>query len=120
MSLNVVHLVGRVGANPECRAFESGKNKCSVSLAVNRLKRDSSPDWFRLEMWGSTARIAEAYVRKGRLIGVQGSLKIDTWVDRNTGENRSSPVIKVDKLELLGSKRDSDPDSDRVSNEYEF
>lgn len=109
MSLNVVHLVGRAGAEPEMRIFDSGKTLCKISLAVNRPTRNSDrPDWFNLEIWGNTARIAQDYVRKGSLIGIQGSLKIETWTDRNTGEKRSRPVIRVDRLDLLGSKRDNE------------
>lgn len=108
MSLNVVTLVGRVGGDPDVRYFESGSVKCRLTLAVNRQSRNrDEPDWFNLELWGKTAEVAANYVRKGSLIGVKGSLKVDTWSDRATGVNRSSPVIRVDRLELLGSKRDS-------------
>lgn len=62
-----------------------------------------------MELWGKTAEVAANYVRKGSLIGVQGSLKIETWSDRATGANRSKPVIKVERMDLLGSKRDTDP-----------
>ena len=48
---------------------------------------------------------------KGSLIGIQGSLKIETWTDRNSGQERSRPVIRVDRLDLLGSKRDVDPNA---------
>jgi len=82
--------------------------KCTLTLAVNRLKRDDPPDWFELEIWGKTAEIAANYVKKGGLIGIQGSMKIETWSDRSTGANRSKPVIRVDKLDLLGSKRDNE------------
>jgi single-strand DNA-binding protein len=77
-------------------------------LAVNRIKRDDPPDWFELELWDKTAEIAANYVKKGGLIGIKGSLKLDTWSDRNTGANRSKPVIRVEKLDLLGSKRDNE------------
>ena len=111
MSLNVVNLVGRAGRDPDVRYFESGSVVCNVSLAVDRRSRNNDqPDWFNLEMWGKTADIAANYVRKGSLIGVSGSLKIDRWQDRNTGADRSKPVIRVDRLHLLGSKRDSSPD----------
>ena len=59
---------------------------------------------------GKTAETAGNYVRKGSLIGVTGSLKFEHWQDRNSGSNRSKPVIRVDRLELLGSKRDSETD----------
>lgn len=110
MNLNVVNLVGRVGGDPDVKYFESGSVKCRLTLAVDRSSRNNDqPDWFNLELWGKTAEVAANYVRKGKLIGVQGSLKIDKWSDRATGAERTSPVIKVDRLELLGSKRDNDP-----------
>ncbi len=107
MSLNVVTLVGRAGRDPELRYFESGNVVCNVSMAVNRRsKRDEKPDWFELEMWGRTAEVAGDYVRKGKLFGVTGTLKFDRWKDRNTGEDRQKPVIRVERLELLGSRQD--------------
>ena len=110
MTLNVVNLVGRAGAAPEIIHFQSGSVLCKLPLAVNRRSRNSDqPDWFNLEMWGKTAEVAGNYVQKGKLIGIQGSLKIETWTDKNTGGQRSRPTIKVDRLELLGSKRDNDP-----------
>lgn len=109
MSINVVTLVGRVGSNPDIKYFESGTVKCKLTLAVGRRTRNSDePDWFNLELWGKTAEVAGNYVRKGSLIGVKGSLKFDTWSDRQTGVNRSMPIIRVDQLELLGSKRDTE------------
>ena len=108
MTINIVHLVGRAGRDPEVKYFDSGSVKCTLTLAVNRLKRDDPPDWFELEIWGKTAEIAANYVKKGGLIGIQGSMKIETWSDRSTGANRSKPVIRVDKLDLLGSKRDNE------------
>jgi len=108
MSINVVTLVGRVGGEPDVKYFESGSVKCRLTLAVNRMRKDDPPDWFNLELWGKTAEIAANYVHKGSLIGVTGSLKFDHWQDRATGANRSSPAIRVDKLDLLGSKKDSE------------
>jgi single-strand DNA-binding protein len=109
MSINTVTLVGRAGRDPDVRYFESGSVVCKFSLAVDRRSRNSDqPDWFNLEMWGRTAEIAANYVRKGSLLGITGALKLDTWTDRATGAQRSSPVIRVDRLELLGSKRDNE------------
>lgn len=117
MSLNVVTLVGRVGQDPDVKYFESGSMVCNLTLAVNRRSRDSQPDWFSLELWGKTAQVAADYVRKGGLIGVTGSLKFDCWQDRNTGADRSRPVVRVDRLELLGSRRDND--AAQVPNNYD-
>lgn len=109
MTLNSVTLIGRVGNEPDVKYFESGSVKCVLSLAVKRPTRNNDePDWFTLELWGKTAEVAANYVRKGSQIGVSGALKFDHWQDRNTGVDRTKAIIKVDRLELLGSKRDNE------------
>ena len=108
MAINSVTLVGRAGRDPEVRYFESGTVVANLTMAVNRRNRDDEPDWFNLEIWGKQAQVAADYVKKGSLIGITGSFKLDSWKDRNTGEERTKPVVRVDRLELLGSKRDSE------------
>ncbi len=108
MGVNSVTLVGRAGRDPEVRYFESGSVVANLTMAVNRRNRDDEPDWFNLEIWGKQAQVAADFVKKGSLIGVLGSFKIDSWNDRKTGEQRNKPVVRVDRLELLGSKRDSE------------
>jgi single-strand DNA-binding protein len=83
---------------------------------VNRPTRNSDqPDWFNLELWGKQADVAANYVRKGSLVGIKGALKFDSWIDKNSGSQRTSPVIVVERLQLLGSKRDSEAGSGEVS-----
>jgi len=118
MSLNVVTLVGRVGGDPDVKYFESGTVLCKLTLAVNRRSKNSEPDWFNLEIWGKTAQVAADYVRKGAQIGVTGSLRFERWQDRNTGANRSKPVIRVDQLEFLGSKRDNESGMSQNNSEF--
>jgi len=114
-----VTLVGRVGGDPDVKYFESGTVLCKLTLAVNRRSKNSDqPDWFTLEIWGKTAQVAADYVRKGSQIGVTGSLKFDRWQDRSTGANRSMPVIRVDQLDLLGSKRDNESGMSQNSSEF--
>ena len=108
MAINSVTLVGRAGRDPEVRYFESGTVVANLTLAVNRGNRNDEPDWFNLEIWGKQAQVAADFVKKGSLIGITGSFKMDSWKDRNTGEDRNKPVVRVDRLELLGSKRDSE------------
>lgn len=106
--MNSVSLVGRAGRDPEVKYFEDGKVVANFTLAVNSYKRDDEPDWFTLEIWGKQAQVAADYVRKGSQIAVIGSVKLETWTDRTTGAERSKIKVRVDRLQLLGSKRDSD------------
>ena len=108
MEINTINLVGRAGREPDVRYFESGSTVANFTLAVNRISRGDEPDWFNLEIWGKQAQIAADYVKKGSLIGITGSFKIDSWKDKNTGEDRYKPVIRVDRLNLLSSRKESE------------
>ena len=118
MGINSVTLVGRAGRDPEVKYFESGTVVANLTIAVNRRNRDDEPDWFNLEIWGKQAQVAADYVKKGSLIGITGSFKLDSWKDRNTGEERRKPVVRVDRLELLGSKRDSENSNFQSNNSF--
>lgn len=106
--MNQITLVGRAGRDPEVRYFESGTMVANLTLATKGHKSDSEPDWHNLEIWGKQAQVAADYVRKGSQICVVGSLHTSRWTDRATGEERSKQVIRVDRLELLGSRRDAE------------
>ena len=118
MAINSVTLVGRAGRDPEVRYFESGTVVANLTMAVNRRNRNDEPDWFNLEIWGKQAQVAADFVKKGSLIGITGSFKLDSWKDRNTGEDRNKPVVRVDRLELLGSRKDSENNSFQNNNSY--
>ena len=118
MAINSVTLVGRAGRDPEVKYFESGTVVANLTMAVNRRSKNDEPDWFNLEIWGKQAQVAADYVKKGSLIGITGSLKLDSWKDRNTGESRNKPVVRVDRLELLGSKRDSESNNIQINNSF--
>jgi single-strand DNA-binding protein len=102
-NLNIIHLVGRIGAKPETRFFESGATVAKMSLAVSRNSADKTPDWFAIEAWEKLAEVATNYVDKGSLIGVTGELIFDNWQDANTGEQRSKAIIRAKSIELLSS-----------------
>ena len=118
IAINSVTLVGRAGRDPEVKYFESGTVVANLTMAVNRRNKNDEPDWFNLEIWGKQAQVAADYVKKGSLIGITGSFKLDSWKDRNTGESRNKPVVRVDRLELLGSKRDSESNNVQINNSF--
>jgi len=104
MSFNSITLVGHAGRDPEIRFFESGSVVANFTVAVNKPGRDEPPDWFNIEIWGKQAQVAADYVRKGSLVGIVGRMTSEQWSDRSTGEVRSKPLVKAERLALLGSK----------------
>jgi single-strand DNA-binding protein len=99
---NVIILAGRTGRDPEIRYFESGTCVATLSLAVNRRIKDAPPDWFELVAWGKTAEVLANHCPKGTQIAVVGQLDMEAWVDKNTGQERAKPIVRVDQVELLG------------------
>ena len=105
--MNNITLVGRAGRDPEVRYFESGTMVANFTLAVNAYKKDEAPDWFNLTIWGKQAQVAADYVKKGSQIAVSGRMTSEKWTDLATGEEKSKPVVVVERITLLGRKNES-------------
>jgi single-strand DNA-binding protein len=117
---NRVALTGRVGNDPDPKYFDDGKVVLNLSLAVRRKYHgaerkafdiktgEEETDWYGLEIWGRDAEYAAKYVTKGARIGVVGSLQVDEWSDRDTGEPRNAAKIIVKDLDILETKAESE------------
>lgn len=108
MSVNQVHLLGRVGKDAEVRM--AGQNKvASFSVATGgkyKTKDGREVDdtaWHSIVAWRSLAEIAEKYIRKGSQVFVIGHLQYREYTDIN-GVKRNITEIVADKIELLGGQ----------------
>ena len=118
--INAVTLVGRVGGDPEPRYFDDGKVVLNLSLAVRRkyhpLERkvrgirsgEEETDWFPLEFWGRDAEYVTNFVEKGTRLGITGSLVMDGWTDKATGEQRRRPKILVRQIDIVESRAEAE------------
>jgi single-strand DNA-binding protein len=123
-----VTVAGRVGNDPDPRYFDDGKVVVNLSLAVRRkfqpLERraqniqEDATDWFNLEIWGRDAEYAAKYITKGSRIGVSGSLAVDSWIDRMSGEKRSKCTILVRDLDILETKAEAELRRGGISSSY--
>jgi single-strand DNA-binding protein len=102
---NQWRFIGRLGADPEMRYFESGASVCNARLLVNKpgQKRDDGqkPHSFKLELWREKAQSFADAAKKGDLIDVQGMVRVESWTDRTTGEERRGVVLNVERFEVL-------------------
>ncbi|MBR2524992.1 single-stranded DNA-binding protein [bacterium] len=106
--MNSVVIVGRAGQDAEIRYFESGKIKTSFSLAANRWDSKTKAevtDWFNVDVWDKQAEFAGEYVKKGRLVAVDGRIATNKWKDVS-GEEKERYLIIANTIKLLGSKKD--------------
>jgi single-strand DNA-binding protein len=80
MHLNVFVGAGNLGADPDLKYTSSGKAVCNMRIATNRKFVDSKgekqerTDWHRIVVFGQQAEACAKYLKKGRLIAVQGEM----------------------------------------------
>ena len=107
--MNSVVLVGRAGQDPEMKYFDSGKVKTSFSVAVNRWDGKSKSevtDWFNVELWDKVAEVAGEYVKKGKLVALEGRLQANKWTDA-AGAQKERFIVNATNLRLLSGRNES-------------
>jgi single-strand DNA-binding protein len=91
--MNSVAITGRLGGDPELRFTNNGKAVASFSLAIKQTKEITH--WVQCEAWEKTAEFINQYFVKGDGIEIVGSLKEETWQDKNGGGKRSKLMVRV-------------------------
>jgi single-strand DNA-binding protein len=62
-------------------------------------------EWHNIVMWKNLAEIAEKYVRKGKLLYIEGKIRSRSYDDKD-GIKRYITEILADTMQLVGSKPD--------------
>ena len=99
-SVNKVILVGNLGKDPEVRHGNDGKPIVSFSLATSESWRDKSgerkerTEWHKVVIFNEhLAKTAEAYVKKGAKVYVEGQLATRKWTDNSGVEKYSTEIV---------------------------
>ncbi len=109
--LNKVFLMGRLTFDPELRRTPSGTGVAELRVATTRTwqgrdgERREETLFVDVTVWDRQAENCCQFLRKGSGIHVEGSLKMDTWDDKNTGEKRSKIRVHADRVQFLDSRR---------------
>ena len=106
--MNNVVIVGRLTEDPELRYIPgSGTPVATFTLAINRdykNKDGSTPvDFIPVEIMGKPAEFVANYITKGRLVGVQGSIRVDRY-ETPDGEKRTFTKVAGRNIQALESK----------------
>jgi single-strand DNA-binding protein len=109
-SVNKVILVGNLGKDPEVKYTPQGTAVAKFTLATNERFKDKSgewqdrTEWHNLVAWARTAEIVGEYLKKGRTVYVEGSLRTSSWEDKQTNQKKYRTEIVVNDLVLLGGR----------------
>jgi single-strand DNA-binding protein len=104
---NSVQLIGRLGKDPEVKAFEKSK-KASFTLATTDAYKNQKGEkvedtqWHNVVIWGKLADVAAKYLTKGQEVCVEGKLVHRVYDSK--GEKRYYTEINVNDMVMLGGK----------------
>jgi len=106
--INKVILVGNLGADPEVKYTAGGTAIGTLSVATSESWKDKQTgeqqertEWHRVKLFGRLAEIAGEYLKKGRQVYIEGSLRTDKYTDKE-GIQRYSTDIIGNEMQMLG------------------
>lgn len=106
--INKVIIVGNLGADPETRYTSSGTAITSLRIATSEQwtdkqsgERQERTEWHRVKLFGKLAEISGEYLKKGRQVYIEGSLRTDKYTDKDGVERYSTDII-ANEMQMLG------------------
>jgi len=110
--INKVILVGRLGKDPEIRSTPNGNSVAKFTIATDERFTDKNgekqerTEWHNITAWGKLAEICGQYLRKGKLVYIEGSIRTDSWDDKESGQKRYRTEIVANTMKMLDRKGD--------------
>ena len=110
--MNKVILHGRCSKDPEVRTTASGTQYARFTVAVDRPTKageEKKADFIPCIAWGKTAEFLGKYFPKGKEILCEGRIQTGKYTT-DSGENRYTTDVVIDRVEFCGSKGDAKHD----------
>jgi len=105
--LNRVILIGRLTKDPELRYTPNGVAVTTFTLAVERnytnQQGQREADFINIVTWRNLAETVANYLKKGRLIAVEGRIQIRNY-ENNEGKRVYVTEVVADNVRFLESK----------------
>ena len=105
---------GVLGKDPELRTSKSGKPFATMNVVVTVGTADNGKDvgqWLRVACFGEAAEKIAARAEKGDRVYVEGTLTLNTWADKATGEAKTGLNVaawKCERMSAIGRSRPRD------------
>jgi single-strand DNA-binding protein len=119
-SLNKAMIIGRLGADPEVRHTADGTVVATFNVATTEVRKDRNgnkqekTEWHRIVAWRRLAEISGEYLKKGRLVFVEGKIQSREYEGRD-GVKRKTFEIVADNMKMLGGGTSGEGGYDRKS-----
>lgn len=107
--MNVVHIIGNLGRDPELKHTQGGTAVCNLAVATTRKWRNRQTDqvqekteWHRVTVWGQQAEHCNRFLEKGRQIAVTGRLETTSYRAEGEQKDRYATNIVAEHVQFLG------------------
>jgi len=105
--VNKVILIGNLGNDPEMKYTQGGMAICTLSLATTSVRKDKDgnqqekTEWHRVKLFGKLGEIAGEYLKKGRSVYIEGSIRYDKFTGQDGVEKYFTDIV-ADEMQMLG------------------
>ena len=113
-SVNKVILIGNLGKDPEVKYTPSGMAVARFTIATNERVKDKDGnwgdrvEWHNIVLFDRKAEVAGEYLKKGRSVYIEGSIRTNSWDDKETGQKKYRTEIIGNQMVLLGGQREGE------------
>ncbi len=110
--INKVILVGRLGKDPEVRSTPSGTSVAKFTVATDEKFTDRNgekqerTEWHNIAAWGKLGEICGQYLKKGKLVYIEGSIRTESWDDKESGQKKYRTEIVANTMKMLDRRGD--------------
>jgi single-strand DNA-binding protein len=95
--------IGRLTKDPKLRKTKTDKSVCNFTIAVNNpfSKTDDDTQFVKVTCWNGQAEAANNNLGKGRLVMVQGDVKLEEFQSNTSDKILSDIVITANEIRYL-------------------
>lgn len=109
--MNKIILIGNLTKDIEIKQAKSGKKFATFSIAVDRGEKDADDnnitDFFDVIAGEKIADALAAYGKKGKKIGVVGTMTRKTLTERESGNKRTFYTVRGESFDFLTPREKS-------------
>lgn len=112
-SINKVIIIGNLTRDADLKQTGNGQGVSTFGLATNRQwvtqdnEKHASSEFHECVAWGKLAEICSQYLKKGKLIYIEGYLKTRSW-DNDDGTKKFRTEVVVNDMIMLEKRKDAE------------
>ncbi|MBV2209880.1 MAG: single-stranded DNA-binding protein [Thermomonas sp.] len=104
--VNKVILMGNLGNDPDVKYTQGGMAITTLSIATTSVRKDrdgnqqEKTEWHRVKLFGKLGEIAGEYLKKGRMVYIEGRLEYGSY-DKDGVKHYTTDIV-ADEMQMLG------------------